>query len=212
MVRNQQTRIVDGLAKVMARKGYGATSVADVLAEAGVSRRTFYEHYRSKEDCFLKAFDAVAAGFAQRIEESYREPGDWPQRVTRALATLLDVLRREPELARMCMVESLSAGAPALGRYAVTLDRFERLFADAARRSPHGDRLPPHLPRVVVGGISSLVYRELADGGAERLPGLLPELVYTALVPYLGIDEALAAAEAAPSLTPPEPAAFQKQG
>jgi AcrR family transcriptional regulator len=197
VIRNQQTRIVDGMARAVARKGYAATVVADVLAEAGVSRRTFYEHYRSKEDCFLRAFDGIVDGIVRRVADVYAEPGPWPVRATRAIATFVDILYREPDLARMCVVEALSAGPEAVGRYERAVRRFEVFFDEAAELSPHRASLPDGLAPAVVAALVGVIYRALVADGADALPRLLPALVYIVLAPYLGAGAAREAAEGA---------------
>jgi AcrR family transcriptional regulator len=195
VVRSQQTRIVDALAKVVARDGYPNTSVSSVLKEAGVSRATFYEHYRSKEDCFNTAFAAIAEGLTRRVEEAYAEHQDWTEGVGAALRRFLEVLASEPEMARMCMVESLSVGPVALDIFRGTLDRFAALLEDAVAGAD--EPVPDELVRALVGGLSSVVYREILAGRTKELPDRLPSLLFFVIAPLRGRAAARAAADAA---------------
>lgn len=197
VVRNQQMRIIDAMAKTTVRKGYAATSVADIIAEAGVSRRTFYEHYRSKLDCFLTAVDAVVGGIIARVEAEYYKPGKWSDRFRDGLATLLDIMRREPEFARLTLVESLSAGPEARRAYQRTLDRFAGFFDEAAAASPFADDLPDGLPDIIVSGLVGVLYRAIVAGRTDQLPELLPRFVYFAEAPYVGPEVAAESARRA---------------
>ena len=195
VVRNQQTRIVDALAKVVACEGYAATSVQAILKEAGVSRATFYQHYESKQHCFQVALEAITDGVARRIDEAYAEGGDWVEKLHRALERFLLMLAREPDLARMCMVESISAGPDALEIYRRTIDRFESFFEDARNELPDPEQMPAYVPRAMVSGISGMIWREVNAGRAEQLPERLPDLLYYVVAPYRGREAARAAAQ-----------------
>lgn len=110
---DQRDRIHRALAEAMAAKGFVATSVADVIAGAGVSRATFYELYTSKTDCFMSAFEAAAEQVMAAMATA-----DDPLRV------YLDMLASEPEIARLFMLEVYAAGPDALARRQQILDRF----------------------------------------------------------------------------------------
>src|SRR5512133_2005251 len=97
VLRSQRDRMLDAMAQACAAKGYGGATVAAVIAGAGVSRRTFYEHFRDREDCFLAAYDAILAQFLDEVTTAYRQPElHWPQRVRAAIGALLAFLVAEP--------------------------------------------------------------------------------------------------------------------
>src|SRR5690606_16342885 len=84
---------------------------------AAVSRRTFYEHFASKDECFVAAYDAVMEELRERIDEAYEEQEEWPQAISAGIGAMLRFLASEPNLARLCMVESLVAGPVVVERY-----------------------------------------------------------------------------------------------
>lgn len=185
------------MARACAEKGYGATTVADVVSRARVSRATFYELFHDKEDGFLAAYDAAVAQFLGDAIAAYRRSGPWPLRVRWALEAMLDFGAAQPAVAQMCLVEVLGAGPAALERYQNAV-RVVAALADegqAFTEEPRG--LPPRVGRAVVGGGLALVREEIIAGRAARLPELLPALLYTTLAPYLGHDGALAELRAA---------------
>jgi AcrR family transcriptional regulator len=105
VVRSQRDRLLDAIAEVCASDAYGGASVAAVVARAGVSRKTFYEHFRNKEACFLAAHDAILNKFLGVVIDAYEQPElAWPKRVEAALEALLSFLAAEPAFARMCIV------------------------------------------------------------------------------------------------------------
>jgi AcrR family transcriptional regulator len=183
--RSQRDRILDGIAHAVAEKGYEATSVADVLGRAGVSRKTFYEQFADKESCFLAAYDAIFARILGRVVEAYESRRRWPDRVSAGLGALLDELAAEPAYARSGIVEVLAAGPEAIERRDAALRAFQT-FYDPARPEVPDHGVAPIVAEATIGGIYEVIYRRLITEGAEGLPRLRPELTYLALAPYLG--------------------------
>src|SRR4051794_13846543 len=120
---SQRTRLLEAMAQVVAAKGYGAASVADVIALAGVSRKTFYVHFRDKLDCFLAAYElGVEVLFAAL--RSAGEDTDAPVAVTRArIRAYLRALASEPAFARTFLIEVHAAGPQARERRREVLRR-----------------------------------------------------------------------------------------
>jgi AcrR family transcriptional regulator len=188
--QNQRERIVTAMVDTVAEKGYNATTVADITKAASVSRRTFYEHFADKEACFLAAYEMVAEHIRTSIRAAAQSFTEWPQQVRAALATMLRFLAAEPELARLCMVEPVAAGGEIAARYRATMQDFVTILK-AGRPEHGGDRtLPEATEETLVGGIASLIVREISAGRTEQLESLLPDLVELILAPYLGAEEA----------------------
>jgi AcrR family transcriptional regulator len=186
VARSQRERLLDAAVDVVAAKGYGATTVADLTKEAGVSRTTFYEHFEDKEACFLAAFDTAADVLARRIAVAFETQEAWPDRVRAGLAALLESLAGEPQIARLALVDVGSAGPQAQRRYRAALQRMTPFFDEGRDFAPGGRRLPANTSRMVVGAVTGLVSDEIEAGRAERLPEMLPEVLFASLVPYLG--------------------------
>lgn len=126
VVGAQRERMLRATARVMAEKGYAATTVADVLRAAGVSRETFYEQFRSKEDCFARALEAAAGILLEGVAQARGAGGPPMEQFDRTLRAYLDTLAAESEFARLFLVEVYAAGPDALERRAAV----QRAFAD----------------------------------------------------------------------------------
>src|SRR5438067_10568100 len=70
---SQRQRLLHGVTAAVARKGYGATTIADITAQAGVSKKTFYEHFADKLSCFLAAYDLGSTAMLRAVNDSSRE-------------------------------------------------------------------------------------------------------------------------------------------
>jgi len=190
IVQNQRERIITALVDTVAERGYNATTVAHITKAASVSRRTFYEHFADKEACFLAAYDMVAGHIRDSMKAAADSFEEWSQQVRAALSTLLRFLAGEPELARLVMIEPIAAGGEIAARHRTTVAGFAEILK-AGRPEHAGERpLPEATEETVVGGILSLIVREISAGRAEDLEKLLPDLVELTLAPYLGADEA----------------------
>ncbi len=197
VLRSQRDRMLAAMAQACASEGYGGATVAAVIGGAGVSRRTFYEHFRDREECFLAAYDAILAQFLDQVIAAYEQPElDWPLRVRAAIETLLAFLAAEPAFARMCIVEALAAGERAIERYNSAVRVLADLLDEGRAQLPSPDGVPTRMAVAVIEGCAFLIREQVLAGRTERLETLLPDLTYAALVPYLGQDEALRAAEA----------------
>jgi AcrR family transcriptional regulator len=193
VVSNQRERIIASMVHVCAAKGYPAVTVEDITVYAGVSRRTFYDLFSAKEDCFLVTYDLLVERLVTEVGSAYAQ-GDveWPERVGAALRVLVDLLASEPDLARFMIVEVLAAGRPALARRDEALTRFEAFFETGALGLPAGMGGQKLLAQAVVGGLYEALYAQILDDEVAALPELVPDLVYCAVVPYLGHRRAIA--------------------
>lgn len=190
IAQNQRERIVTALVDTVAERGYNATTVAHITKAASVSRRTFYEHFADKEACFLAAYEMVSDHIRASMQAAAESFEDWPQKVRAALATMLRFLAGEPELARICMIEPVAAGGEIAARHRASMQGFVEILK-AGRPEHSGERpLPEATEETLVGGILSLIVREITAGRTEQLENLLPDLVELTLAPYVGAEEA----------------------
>src|SRR3954463_4377244 len=137
---SQRERMLAAMAEVVGAKGYGPVAVADVIARAGVSRKTFYEHFENKEECFLAAYDAGVELMLDAIDEAIRAaaPGG-PVAIARAgTARYLETLAANPAFARTFLIEVLAAGPRALERRAAVHARFADQLATIHRAARAG--------------------------------------------------------------------------
>jgi AcrR family transcriptional regulator len=190
--QNQRERIFASLAAVCAVKGYPASTVEDVTVHAGVSRRTFYDLFRDKEDCFLAAYDAIGERLITEAQAAYlADEPDWPRRIKAALQAVIDLFAADPAMARLVIVEVLGAGRRALEHRDAALARFAMFFEAGAAVLPAGMQGQELLAQGVIGGLYEALCTYIRDSQADRLPELFPDLLYCTLVPYLGHPAAM---------------------
>lgn len=200
IAQHQRARIIAALAAETVEKGYRAVTVADIVRRAGIARNTFYENFSSKEDCFLAASDYAVDEALRRVVDAASKVDSWPNRVGAGLAAFLHYVANEPELARTCIVEALSAGPAAVDRYERSIQSFVPLFRMGRKVSSKGEELPDTLEETIVGGVFWILYQRIIMGQAEQIEELLPELVEFSLTPYLGAETAKRAAAEASSM------------
>ena len=187
---NQRERLIGGLAEAVSEHGYNAVTITHITKIARVSRRAFYENFESKEDCFLAAFDIVVDHIRALSDEAVVPTEDWPHEVIAAFRSTLSFLAAEPDLARLCLVDSLGAGPMVAQRFQETVYGFTPLLA-RGRSLRESDRpLPDSTENSLVGALVNLASRSIIAGEAEQLERLLPDFVEFALAPYLGAEEA----------------------
>jgi len=198
VVHNQRERLIAGLAEAIAEKGFAGTTIGDITRHAAVSRRTFYEHFGSKDECFVAAYDTVMAELSERVGAAFAEVDDWPHGVRAGIGAMLAFLASEPNLARLCMVEALVAGPVVVERYDAAIQGLVP-YLEAGREGRSEEvlsRLSSTTEEALVGGMVSLISRRIIAGQAAELEELLPDLVEFALTPYIGSDEASKVARA----------------
>jgi len=191
-IRSQREQVLAGMLQVASAKGYEMTTVEDVVAAAGVSRRTFDELFANKQECFLAAYDAAIDVAIAYMSTSYEAAGGepWPDRVAAALRALVELFSAEADIIRMAMVEVTEMGEDPRVRYRDALVRFEQFFDEGLAYSPQGGQLPPDTARFAVAAATALIFDEVRAGRGRELERILPDLVYAVLMPYLGPEAA----------------------
>lgn len=197
VTESQRNRILQAIVEVVSERGYPQTRVVDVIGVAGVSRKTFYELFDSREDCFLAAYDVLLGSLLGDTADGFEaDPGaPWAQRVAAGLGALLDHLAEHPDEARFAIVEVLAAGPQALARRDAALRQFTGFLE--AGRSETSVELPGITSLSLAGGVYELLYSEVLHGAAARLPSRLPDLVFWVTLPFLGPERAAAERERA---------------
>lgn len=165
-----RARLLQAMASVAAAQGLAATSIAAVVAEAGVSKRTFYEHFADKDACFLALYRAASASALRTLRESVQAERPWQDQVEHALGAYLAHLAAGPQLIRMLFVEIHhlgTAGASVRREVMQHLADYmlETINADATA-------LTPTMAMAAVGGIHELVLQAIERGEAAQLERL----------------------------------------
>jgi len=168
VVANQRRRIFEGLAAALAFHGYEDTKIADVIELAGLSRATFYEHFRGKEACFAAAYEDGIERLAAAVEAAAAGEERWPIRLSDGLRAGLEFLAADPALAHLLLLESLAAARPARLEHERSLASLAEALHPPAEL-PGGEVVPEETLRLLAGGLASHLSGRVLAGEAERL-------------------------------------------
>ncbi len=197
VARSQRARLLRAAVAVAGEAGYAGMTVTPVIAHAGVSRKTFYEQFADREDCFLAAYDLVTERALEGMREAFVRPAAWPERLRAALAWALDELAAHPHEARVAFAEVLAVGPRALAQRDRVLARLDPFLAPGRDLAPAGTAIPASMVRATAGALFELIGGQVRTGAGERLPDLLPQLLFCALAPFIGPEQAAEACDGA---------------
>jgi AcrR family transcriptional regulator len=183
---NQQERIMAAVAQAAAELGYAEMSVKAIVVRAGVSRRTFYEHFKNKEDAFLAAYDAVVRQQARHIRRAYFEATTVQDRLRAGIRAYLEFTASQPDVARMCIVEVLAAGPRAMAKRNEAMRMFAEIIEDNIHELLPGCQRAALTAETIVGGIHEVVFSRILGGHVDELPGLADDLLATILMLDVG--------------------------
>jgi AcrR family transcriptional regulator len=180
-----RARICEAMAHVVAERGYAAATVGDVVSRVRISRRTFYEQFEDKEDCFLETYRIGCENGIAQIDDALRslDIPDWRTRLRVSLETYVAILAAEPDFARVLLIEVLGAGPRALAMREEVLAGYVAHYRGLCERARTEDRDLPGVPdeflRALVGGIAELVQQCLLQSPPKDVPNRLRGLTDT---------------------------------
>lgn len=170
-----RSRLLEGMASAVAAKGYPATTIGDVVREAGVSRRTFYEHYPNKLDCFIALYGAASHNALKVLRAGVAPTSDWPAQVDQALDAYFTSLSRNPQLMRTLFVEVLGLGNVGLAARRRTNQALADFMLEVVNSGrAHNPPLTSEMASAAVGGINELILKAIEDDHIHSLPELAP--------------------------------------
>lgn len=182
----QRSRMLAAAVEAVEEVGYARMTVAQVISRARVSRKTFYDVFTDREDCFLAAFEQALGQGRLIAEEAYAGESSWREGVRAALGRLLMFMDEEPGLARLCIVEALGAGERVLACRGKVLDELAEIV-DRGRAANTASREPPEVTAEgVVGAIFAVLHTRVLETDGQPLTGLLGSLMSMIVLPYLG--------------------------
>jgi AcrR family transcriptional regulator len=190
VAENQRERLISGIIEAVAENGYADTTIAAIVKAAGLSRKTFYEHFKNKEDCFAAAYEASFGYLRQEIGAVEGTKKDWALWVRARIGRLLGLLAAEPDLASFFLIAPASVGDPFILRHHEAMRELVAALVDGAPGRRGKSEAGGTREQALAGGISRLVVRKLDDGEAAKLGELLPALSELVLRPYVGDEEA----------------------
>jgi AcrR family transcriptional regulator len=184
---DQLQRLQRAMIDSIGEKGYRATTIADLVGRAGVSRKTFYEHFANKQECLLATFDVIAADGRRRAIEAYQQArgedrgtGDLVERgVEAALRALFEATIDNPGAARLNMVEIVAAGPAGIARRESAVQEYRNFVRSILQQGSGGGEgtVPATVVRAVVGGLNRILYSRVRHGQRAELRQLVPDLM-----------------------------------
>lgn len=193
VVRNQRDRLTAGIIAAVAAHGYHEATITEICRAAGVSRRTFYSYYSSKEECFNEAFGRITDYLGGALAQEVDDGASWPLHVRSRLNALLAVFAANPNLVRFAWIAPLRAGDQIAGQHHLLLELVRQALV--GDKPEEGLRQPSQIvEQSLVGGMMALIAGRVEAGEGSGLPELLPELVELFLAPFLGRADAVRAA------------------
>lgn len=179
---HQRERLFDAMIGVVNEQGVVASTISDLVKRAGVSRRSFYEHFENKEECLLATYDALLARLTERIIESYRPEAPWREQIEAVVRALFDMASERPDAAKLVCVEMGAAGPIGIERWAHGADQLARFIGGVFKRAPGEGAIPYPVARAIVGALRTILYarvrrRRSSKALRSELQKLIPDLV-----------------------------------
>jgi AcrR family transcriptional regulator len=181
---------MSAMIELVGEQGYGATTVAEVIARAGVSRKAFYEHFANKDECFLATYDMIVAEGFERVTAASREAGGLQQELGFGLDALFQRANEKPGVERLVLMEVAALGPVGIARREQLISSYEGMLRENLGAAPRPGLIPNPLLRAVVGGFLKVLYSRVQGGAQKQLPPLIPDLVRWSFT-YYPLPEAL---------------------
>jgi AcrR family transcriptional regulator len=188
--QHQRARLFAAIVELVDEQGYPATSLTQIVKKAGVARHTFYEHYEDREALFIAVFDAAMRRTIEVVRAAAAEDGgSWESQLRAGVAAGLTEVAKSPALARVCLIESQSAGLAAMDHYEQGIQVFAELLRAGRESDPRRAKGPGSLEEILLGGAVWMVVTRLTNdpGSVEEMH---PRLVEFLVAPYLGQEAA----------------------
>jgi AcrR family transcriptional regulator len=203
---DQRQRIIDAMIDSCAEKTYAATTITDIVARAHISRTTFYKQFDDKRACFDAAINHCVEQLQEVAASAHAGEGEPADAVRKAVAAVIEALAERPGLAQLLTGDAIAVEPQVIERYRrATIPALEGLWSrNGGSAEAHSD------PRLAFGKAQVLILNQIAIGQADRLPDLLPELVYLAVSPFGGHEAALHQSQLAGESTTSDVAAGER--
>ncbi len=177
VARHQRARLYGAMIEAVHQRGYAATTVAHVIALAGVSRRAFYEQFANKEECFLATYDIAVARSKKKVLDAWLTDRGWANRVHKSCQAFVEDATENVTSTHLVLVDALGIGPQARERMLLASSAYERVVAAGFKLAPDGVALPPLAPKAIVGGARYVAFARLRRGREAELPSLTDELL-----------------------------------
>ncbi|HVS99166.1 MAG TPA: TetR/AcrR family transcriptional regulator [Solirubrobacterales bacterium] len=188
MVENQRRRIAAGMIAVVAERGYHETTVSQVVATAGVSRRTFYNYYADKQEAFFDVYRQVSDFLLAVMNRAGEGVVGWGAQVRARLAALLDALAANPDLVEFCLAVPPAAGGEIAPVQREFLTRLVEILGEGRPKRARSATAASEY--AIAGGLAAVILTASGEAGGAGISALLPDVTELVLTPYLGREEA----------------------
>lgn len=190
MDAQRRGRLLRAMLVELAGNGYRDASVRRARAAAGVSAAEFEAEFADKDECLFAAYDLLTEVVVERASANCDRSAPWPDRIRMGLESLLGALAVQPQLA-VAITRSFPAIRPAAyQRYVALLSRFVPIMHEGREYAEVDEDLPDEVELLAVGAAEAIIFGEVEAGRAERLPQMLPEILFSTLVPFIGPERA----------------------
>jgi AcrR family transcriptional regulator len=186
VLQMQRSRLLSAALTAVEEHGYADTTVAHIIGRARVSRRTFYDLFEDREACLLATLEDAVAQVAGELHTAELDGLAWRERVRTGLWRILCFFDREPELARLCVVQSLRGSQRVLERREQILLALADVIDEGRHESSRGRERSPLIAEGVVGAALAILHTRLLRRDPQALGDLLGELMGLIVLPYLG--------------------------
>jgi AcrR family transcriptional regulator len=173
----QRARLLAAMSQVACERGAANVTVTHILERAGMSRRTFYEIFTGAEQCLLATLDQALTRASARVLGAWQSSGSWRERIRCCLVELLALFDEEPGLARLLIVESLSAGPTVLERRSRVLNGLIAALEEGRTDAKAGTDPTPLSAEGVVGGVLAVIHARIVDAKPARLVACSPPVM-----------------------------------
>jgi AcrR family transcriptional regulator len=182
VVADQRRRLFDAIVELINEHGLQGVRISELVSRAGVSRRSFYEHFHNKEECLLAAFDASVQRLTEAMARAYDPEMQWRTQVEAIVRALFDATIARPSATRLVCVDVIAAGEEGVERWAHGTRRFERFLGEVFKQAPGEGGIPEPVAKAVVGALRKILYSRVSSGQSGRalrseLDRVLPEVV-----------------------------------
>lgn len=174
---NQRERLIAAMGEIVGENGYASTTVSDVIARAGVSRKAFYQHFANRQECFLAAYDKVVVEGRREVARAYESAEGVPERATAAIEKVFERAIKNPGTLRLVIIEASVVGRAGIERRERLMSEYEGLLRDLLGLPAGRGRVPNPVLRGIVGGLNGVLYAHLQNSRLEQLFELIPDLV-----------------------------------
>jgi AcrR family transcriptional regulator len=179
---DQRERLYEAMIKAVNENGFVATTISDLVAGAGVSRRSFYEHFANKEECLLATYDALIGRLTARIVEAHDSEDEWTNQIETFVRALFEASSDRPDAARLVSVEMGAAGPVGIERWARDAERLSQFVTYIFEQAPGEGSVPAPIARAIVGALRTILYSRVRRERSSRslkaeLQKLTPDVV-----------------------------------